>query len=333
LCLFWTLGLIVFPAGGCDRTSSSHPSTLHGPVRSSTDSAKSVGTTPQTDRPVILRDWPAEPEVDPSEREAPDLRIVAGAPSVTEICCALGLRDRLVARTRFCNHPPGVEQVPAFGALVDTNIELLLERKPDLILLSGHSRMLFDRLAPLGVRLESVPDGSAEDVFRAIEQIGRLTGRPKTAQRLVESLRRELKEVAEAFRGSPARRVLILTGTLSSPPSPPFVAGPGSFYDDALRLVGHRNAAPADGPAYGMLSLESILKADPEVIIELDAVGLARPGGDAEALAAWSAVGPLQAVAGGRVHVVVGPHCFVPGPRIAQTFYAICRAIARSQHE
>lgn len=280
-----------------------------------------------------LRDWPANPVVDPGERDAPRLRIVAAAPSVTEICCALGLREQLVGRTRYCTHPPGVEHVPSFGALVDTNVELLLEQKPDLILLSGNSRLLLERLAPLGIRLESVPDGSSSDVFSAIERIGRLTGRPKTAQRLIESIRRELEEVAAAFRDAPSRRVLILTGTLSSPPSPPFVAGPGSLYDDALRLAGHRNAAPPGGPAYGMLSLESILEADPEVILELDPDGRARPAGDADALAAWSAVGPLQAVSSRRVHVVVGPDYYVPGPRIAQTCYAICRAIAGGQHE
>jgi iron complex transport system substrate-binding protein len=326
----WTLGWGVLVAttlaGGCDRAASA-------PHLANPDESGQPRLAAAVDRTVKLRDWPADPDVDATERDTPRLRIVAAAPSVTEICCALGLRDQLVGRTRYCTHPPGIEQVPSFGALVDTNVEVLLEQKPDLILISGNSRLLSDRLAPLRLRLESVPDGGSNDVFTAIEHIGRLTGRAKTAQRLVESVRRELAEVAGAFRDFPSRRVLILTGTLSSPPSPPFVAGPGSLYDDMLRLAGHRNAAPADGRAYGMLSLESLLEADPEVIVELDPDGRARAGGDADALAAWRAVGPLQAVANGRVHVVIGPDYYVPGPRIAQTFYAISRAIAGLQHE
>lgn len=89
--------------------------------------------------------------------------------------------------------------------------------------------------------------------------------------------------------------------------------------------AGHRNIADA---SYGQLSLEAIVRADPEVIIEFDAEGTNRPGGDAEALRAWARLGPLQAMARRRVHVLTGKHHHLPGPRVAQSFEELCRAVA-----
>ena len=107
-----------------------------------------------------------------------------------------------------------------------------------------------------------------------------------------------------------------------------FAAGPGSFYDDLIRLAGHRNAAAVGGRAYAPLSLEAILTTDPDVIIELTPDGTTRTEGDAQARRIWGKVGPLRAVEAGRVHVLQGQAHFILGPRIAQTFEALCATIA-----
>ena len=43
-------------------------------------------------------------------------RIVSLLPSTTEIACALGFRDALVGRSHECDHPHGVEALPALTA-------------------------------------------------------------------------------------------------------------------------------------------------------------------------------------------------------------------------
>ena len=290
---------------------------------------------PADSKPVEpqLRDWVLHPPLVNDEQADPGLRIVSAAPNVTEICCALGLRQQLVGRTRFCTYPPGIQQVPSIGALIDTNVEVLLNLEPDVILVAGRSRALTERLTPHGLRLESLPDRSLADIFSAIERAGSLTRRPKTARQLCEGIRAELDAVAKRFAHAPRARVLLLIGTLSDPPAPPFVAGPGSFYDDLLRHAGHRNVVASRGASFAPLSLEFVLKTDPDVIIELDADGRARPNGDQDALRIWAKVGSLRAVADRRVHVLSGPQHFLAGPRIAQTFEALCRAIAQAEDE
>src|SRR5262249_43166782 len=153
----------------------------------------------------------------------------------------------------------------------------------------GSSRQLADKIAPHGIRLESLPDASLEDVFTGIRKLGGWTGRVRTAARLESSIRAELERVAESFKGVPSRSCLLTLSPLSKPPAPPFVALPGSYHDDLLRMIGQRNVARAGvgGVVYATMSLEAILQADPEVIIELDPDGDRKSGGDAEAREAW----------------------------------------------
>ncbi len=280
-----------------------------------------------------LRDWVVDPPVADAERDAPCPRLLSAAPNVTEICCALGLRDRLVGRTRYCTYPPAVQSVPSIGALNDLNVEALLDLKPELILISGHSRAIADRLSRLELRYESVPDVTVEDLFAAIRRIGELTARPETARQLADGVRGDLAAVVSRYAPRPKARVLLLTDPLPDPPAQADVAGPGSFYDDLLRLAGHTNVAAPLGQPFGRLSLEFLLQADPDVIIEIVPSPASRPAGDADALRVWGTVGPLKAVAARRVYVLAGPQYTLLGPRIAQTLDAMCRAIAGDAHD
>ncbi len=291
-----------------------------------------IAGDPSADSPrataVNLPDRTRAPLIDAVEVELPDLRIVSAAPNVSEICCALGLRPCLVARTRYCTHPPELADVADIGALVDVNAERLVQLQPDLIIVSGASRTMTDRLTPLGLRLESVPDTRLDDLFVAVRRIGELCHRPRSAALLIADIRAQLERVDAVWRGARPVRALLLTSTLSDPPQPPFVAGRGSFYDELLRRAGHTNVAADTAPAFGPLSLEVILKLDPDVIVELDADGSARPAGDTDARRVWSQVGPLKAVQQQRVHVLTGPQHYLLGPRIAQTYADLCRCLA-----
>jgi iron complex transport system substrate-binding protein len=259
----------------------------------------------------------------------PSLRLLSAAPNVTEICCALGLESDLVGRTRYCTYPPSVAGVPSIGALNDLNPEALLRLAPDLVLVSGTSRAITDRLARLRLRHEAIPDTSLADLFSGIAQIGALTGRQQGAAQLADEVRAKLATVAERWADAPGARVLILTAPLADPPARLDAAGPGSFYDDLLRLAGHSNVLGPEAGAFPTVSLEFVLRANPEVIIELSPEPGPRRASDDDALRVWAQVGRLEAVVQQRVHVLVGDQYFVLGPRVAETFEALCACIAK----
>ncbi len=317
--------LLLLPIAACDSDSD------RAAAARSASAPSMAGAPSSASAPIGHRvpDRVLIPTVDPAEANAGPARIVSLAPSATEFCCALGLRDRLVGRTRFCDYPADVESIVDLGTAHDLSAERLLTLRPDLILVTGTTRGHTDRLAGLGLAWRTLPDGSLADIYRSIEALGEWTDRPRTATALAAAIRDDIERVAARHRGGPRRRVLLVASVLSDPPAPPTVAGPGSFYDELMRMAGIVNAAPVDGRDFGPLSLEAILTADPDFIIELDPDGAARPAGEADALVAWGRIGPLRAVREGRVRVLVGNQHYVPGPRIAQTFEAICRALNR----
>jgi len=238
------------------------------------------------------------------------------------------LRDCIVGRTRYCLHPAGIESTPIVPTLNRANVESLLALEPDIVLVFGRAPTLAQKLADAGIRFEALPDKSLSAIFAAIRRVGSLTGRTRTASALCRAIEAELAAVTAEYHATVDRRVLLLTSTLESPPRPPFVAGPGSYYDALLRRSGFVNVVANERQAYAPLSLEFITRADPDVIVELDPDGRARPHGDADALSAWRRVGPLRAVRNGRVHALVGPEYYVPGPRIAGTYAELCRVIS-----
>ncbi len=277
---------------------------------------------------VDVRDWVLEPLASPDPARDGPARIVSFAPSITEILYALGLDDRLVGRTRYCLHPPRAQQVPSVGALTNVSAETLVALEPDLVLVAGTSRLVADRIRALGLNWQSLPDDSLDDIFRSIQAVGTLTGRSQTAALLESQLRSDLDRVRSAYEDGPRRRVLIVLDALANPPMPPVVAGPGSFYDDLLQFAGHENVVAPLERAFGALSLEVIVSLDPDVIIEIVADGRRRSAGNADALRAWQTLGDLTAVREGRVRLLTGSAYFLPGPRIASTFDALCAAIA-----
>ncbi len=297
---------------GCDR----------GAPRSSDEPAPSSATTRSGG--LTFRNWSVDPPVQTPSDVGPQ-RIVSAAPSVTETLFALGLSERVVGRTRYCTHPPAVAEIPSIGALVDLNTERLRALRPDLVLVAGQSRLISERLDHADMRYASAPDVTLDDLFTMFDMFGEVAGARAAADVLARGVRDELDRVTARFTGAPSRRVLLLIGVLSDPPTPPFVAGPGSFYDDLLRRAGHRNAVQVG--LFGAISFEAIHAADPDVIIELDPDGAARPKGAADALRVWRQLPRIRAVSEGRVHVLTGGQHYLLGPRIAQTYAALCAAI------
>jgi iron complex transport system substrate-binding protein len=96
--------------------------------------------------------------------------------------------------------------------------------------------------------------------------------------------------------------------------------GPGSYINDLIAIAGGTNVlAIAGQPEYPRISMETVLRLDPEVIV--DTVDM----GETEAERRrrqpinerlWSAYGSLSAAKTKRVHAATTDALVVPGPRV-----------------
>lgn len=261
-------------------------------------------------------------------QSGPPKRIVSLAPAMTEICFALGLGDRVVGRTKFCVWPPEAEKIPVIGGLLDPNIERILSLNPDLLLVAKSGKDLRGQLDAAGVPYMVLPNDSLADVYASIDMIGERCGRKNEADRLRTQLALRVDAAISSQRSIP-RRVLLSISASHVPMTPPWVVGPESYLGSLVALTGN-TVVPANlGAGYGEISLEQVLKTDPDVIIEVR--GLAGEPRElaADAERAWATIGDLRAVREHRVYVLSGSRHVTPGPRFVDTLDELRELLAR----
>lgn len=288
-----------------------------------------------TSAPAGLRlgpppDYVVEPVVAPEEHELGPRRIISLAPSITEVVCALGMRDRLVGRTPYGKHPPGIESIPSVGAVNDANFERIRALQPDRILVTSNSSAVIDGLRKLELPFTPVPHETFEQVFDSIEVVGRACARPRSAAMLIEAIRQDLQRLEARVRPRRTGRVaaMVCLGELPVPPQAVWVAGPGSFLEALLTRAGGTNAVSDElQVSFGEIALARIRTIDPQVILEFREP--VRPKEMVALYESWSRVGDLQAIAHQRVYSVGGPEWLSAGPRVGIALYRFIVALDR----
>jgi iron complex transport system substrate-binding protein len=235
-------------------------------------------------------------------------RVISLTPSSTELVAAAGGLDRLVAVDRYSSHPPEVDALPEVGDFLSPRIEAILALKPDLVVLDEVQRKTAEKLAAAGVATLVLDVHRIEDVRAGLLAVGEALGTRGEAERAIARMDRELAELRDraAARGR-TTRVLVAVDREHGGLRGLVAAGAGSFLDELVALAGGDNVVAAGG-RYVKLAADRVVAASPEVI--LDATHGA-------AVADWSEIARVPAVAAGRVHPLSDGSFQAPTPRAA----------------
>lgn len=247
-------------------------------------------------------------------------RIVSMAPSNTEILFALGLGERVVGVTSWCNYPPETAGVEKVGDWWAPDYEKIVALEPDLVLAVGTAESeLVKRLEGLGLKVFILQAETVLQVPEDIEQVAAITGVPEKGAEVASDLRRRIEavqgRVGVVTEGERPTVFWVLDADL-------WTVGPGSFVHDLIVLAGGVNIAGTLVQAYGQLSLETVLEADPDVII----IPLLDPSLP-EALGRLSGWASLRAVRDGRVYQIDPDVVSRPGPRIADALEEVAKLL------
>ena len=195
-------------------------------------------------------------------------RVVSLSPAVTEIIYALGADSLLVGRTDFCEYPAEALQIPTVGGISNLNIEKILSLNPDLVI-SGSmvGKKATDQMDQMGTPMVCVIEKPRfEALYDNIRAIGRLVGKEKEADSLVESLKwkveRLLVDTSLSTFNSQLSTCYYVVGF---GPTGNFTAGGNTFINEIIRMAGGRNIAEeVEGWNY---SLEALMQENPDYII------------------------------------------------------------------
>ncbi len=246
------------------------------------------------------------------------VRVVSIGPSNTEFLFALGAGDRIVGVDDFSDEPAAAKTKEKVGG-VKVNLEKVASLRPDLVVSVKFSDGTIERLQSLAPAVLVVDPQSTGDVGKTAILLGQAVG--ANGERLAADIEARLSAVRAKTAAAPRPRVFHEVD--ASDPAKPFTVGPGSFIDDLITIAGGTNAAAKAGSAYPQLSLEEIVRTDPEIIV----LGDADYGVTVEQVAArpgWSAI---SAVKNKKIFPVASSLVSRPGPRIADAAEAYAKLL------
>lgn len=242
-------------------------------------------------------------------------RIISLAPGNTEILYILGLEDRVIGVTDYCNYPPEAKVKPKVGGFSRPNLEILVAASPDLVLATSmHEKTVVPRLEELGIPVITLEPETLDEILESISLVGRATGHEKEASEVVSRMRNKIKEVTDktdSLTREQKPRVLYITWY-----NPLMAAGSGTIQAELIQQAGGVNIAHSlCGQA--KINLEAVFTTNPEVIIAGIGMGA---GGDAPFKFALTEprLANTDAVMNNRVYAVDTDLAGRSGPRITE---------------
>jgi iron complex transport system substrate-binding protein len=236
--------------------------------------------------------------------------VVSLAPSVTEILFELDLGDKVVGVTEACDYPDGAKEKPKVGAYFCTSLESILDQDPDLILTDGYDPVV-DQIEGMGIPMIVLQPTDVDGILKDIRLVGQVMNVEGKAGELAESLQQRLDAVTGKTEGVTTRPTVFYEIDASDQ-TKPWTVGPGSLADSLISLAGGQNILQ-EGGAYPQINLETLLSADPDLIILGD-----YPYVTPEEVMARSGVWrQVPAVKNAKVYAISDPSLTSrPGPRI-----------------
>lgn len=254
--------------------------------------------------------------------------------SGTELVCALGLGDRLVGRSHECDYPEWVKSLPevshptfdihgssleidqlvrarlhAGHPLYQVDEAKLLELEPDVIITQTHCEVCAvspaDLVHHLPATLSRRPivalsGTTVEAILQGFIEVATALGRQDSGAALVLELRQKLTSLSQRVRGLPRPKVVCLEWI-----EPAFAMG--NWGPELVELAGGESLLGNPAAHSTTLSLQSVIEADPEVLIVAPCgFSLERARAEMHVLAAHPGFARMRAVQADRVYVADG---------------------------
>ncbi len=277
-------------------------------------------------------------------------RIVSLIASATEIVCALGFEDQLVARSHECDFPESVKRLPVVTgpkfdpdgtsyqidqrvkAIVQESLsvyrvdgEKLRELEPDVIVTQAHCEVCAVSLREVErtvctwlrrcPKLLSLSPNALADVWGNIEVVAVELDAVERGRDVVQQLRRRISAIAERAKTLTARPTVACIEWLD-----PLMAA-GNWMPELVELAGGVNLFGEAGKHSPWMTWEQLVAADPDVIVLLPCgFDIFRTRRDLHVLTERPEWPHSKAVRAGRAFATDGNQFFNrPGPRLVES--------------
>lgn len=257
----------------------------------------------------------------PVTLQKPAQRVVALAPHVTELLFAAGGADKIVGAVTYSDYPEAAKQIPRVGDNRQVDMERLLAMKPDLLVIwrHGSSERQIEQMRQLGIPMYHSEPKKLDQIADNLEKMGKLLGTEAAANAAAKELRQKLAALRAQYAARPPVRTFYQVWD-----KPLYTLNGEHIVTDALKVCGGQNIFAEQKVTAPVVSVESVLEADPEAIF-------ATAEKDYGGVNLWRPYKTLKATRQDNLFTIDGNMLNRAGPRMVAGTAVLCEKLEEAR--
>ncbi len=271
------------------------------------DAAKAVVLEDQLGRQVRVPDDPK--------------RVIALAPSITEIVYVLEEENRLAGATLFSDYPEKARWLPRVGSYVHLDLERIIALKPDLCIAvkDGNPISVISRLESFNISIYAVDPRNLAAVAETVREIGVLLHAEKKADRVALDMENRIDRI----RNLSAKQEVHPDVFFQIGISPIVSVGTDTFIHELITTAGGNNLTKGPVP-YPRLTKEQVIALSPDIFI---ITSMARETIFESIKKNWNKWKCIPAIRNERIHLVNSDFYDRATPRLVKGLEQLFRLI------
>ncbi|MDX4060166.1 helical backbone metal receptor [Aliarcobacter skirrowii] len=193
-------------------------------------------------------------------------RIITLSPAVNEIVFALGLGDKVIANTQFCDYPEISKNIEKVGGYGSVSLEKVVNLNPSIIINQNYDKKLNNSLKALGFKTLVYKTDSLDDIKFAIKDLGDVFNRQLQAKILNTNIENSLKNIENIVEN---QKILIAISPQDTLSNQIYVTNNYIYFEDIIKKSGNKNAYQSSLKSQPAINSEKLILLNPDIIILL----------------------------------------------------------------
>ena len=193
-------------------------------------------------------------------------KIITLSPAINEIVFALGLGDKVIANTDFCDFPIESKKIEKVGGYGSVSLEKVLKLNPSTIINQSYDKKLNQDLSSLGFKTLVYNSNNIEDIEFTIRDLGDKFDKNIEAKKLNDDIENSLKSIENIIKN---QKILIVISPQNTLSSQIYVAGNFVYFEDIIKKSQNQNAYQSSLKSQPVINSEKIISLNPDIIVLL----------------------------------------------------------------
>ena len=193
-------------------------------------------------------------------------KIITLSPAINEIVFALGMGDKVIANTDFCDFPLESKKIEKVGGYGSVSLEKVLKLNPSTIINQSYDKKLNQDLSSLGFKTSVYNSNNIEDIEFTIRDLGDKFDKNIEAKKLNDDIENSLKSIENIIKN---QKILIVISPQNTLSSQIYVAGNFVYFEDIIKKSQNQNAYQSSLKSQPVINSEKIISLNPDIIVLL----------------------------------------------------------------